>query len=101
MQATNLEDMEKDLLVEVETEIEKLKYYLEELDETIEEGDFVEIEVTQNRTTARQNRPKAHEQSVRDLGHQEALHDKKQEMWEKKFHRVEDDLEENRIRENR
>ena len=52
MQAANLEDTEKDLLAEVEKEIEKLEYYLEESDEMIEEGDFVEIEVTHNRTTA-------------------------------------------------
>ena len=48
----NLEDTEKELLAEVEKEIEKLKYYLEESDEMIEEGDFREIEVTHNRTTA-------------------------------------------------
>lgn len=47
-----MEDTEKDLLVQVDKEIEKLKYYLEESDEIIEEGDFVEIEVTHNRTTA-------------------------------------------------
>ena len=52
MQAANLEDTEKDLLAEVEKEIEKLEYYLEESDVMIEEGDFVEIEVTHNRTTA-------------------------------------------------
>ena len=52
MQAANLEDTEKGLLAEVEEEIEKLEYYLEESDEMIEEGDFVEIEVTHNRTTA-------------------------------------------------
>ena len=52
MQAANLEDSEKDLLAEVEKEIEKLKYYLEESDEIFEEGDFVEIEVTHNRMTA-------------------------------------------------
>ena len=52
MQAANLEDSEKDLLAEVEKEIEKLKYYLEESDEIIEFRDFVEIEVTHNRTTA-------------------------------------------------
>ena len=38
MQAANLEDSEKDLLAEVEKEIDKLKYYLEESDEIIEEG---------------------------------------------------------------
>ena len=48
MQAANLEDTEKDLLTEVEKEIEKLQYYLEESDEMIKEGDFVEIEVTHN-----------------------------------------------------
>ena len=48
MQGLNLEDMEKDLLAEVKKEIEKLKYYLEESDEIIEEGDFIEIEVTHN-----------------------------------------------------
>jgi len=47
-----LEDTEKGLLTEVEKEIEKLKYYLEESDEIIKEGDFIEIEVTHNRTTA-------------------------------------------------
>lgn len=52
MQAVNLEDTEKDLLAKVEKEIEKLKYYLAESDEMIEEGDFVEVEVTHNRTTA-------------------------------------------------
>lgn len=52
MQGANSEDTEKALLAEVEKEIEKLKYYLEESDEIIEEGDFVEIEVTHNRTTA-------------------------------------------------
>ena len=52
MQAANLEDREKDLLAEVEKEIEKLKYYLEESNEIIEQEDFVEIEVTHKRTTA-------------------------------------------------
>lgn len=52
MQGANSEDTEKALLAEVEKEIEKVKYYLEESDEIIEEGDFVEIEVTHNRTTA-------------------------------------------------
>ena len=52
MQAANLEDREKDLLAEVEKEIEKLKYYLEEWNEIIEQEDFVEIEVTRKRTTA-------------------------------------------------
>ena len=47
-----MEDTEKGLLTKVEKEIEKLKYYLEELDEIIKEGDFIEIEVTHNRTTA-------------------------------------------------
>ena len=51
MQGANLEDTEKDLLAEVEKEIEKLKYYLEESDEIIEERDFVETEVTHNLTT--------------------------------------------------
>ena len=46
-----MEETEKDLLAEVE-KIEKLKYYLEESDEIIEEGDFVEIEITLNRTTS-------------------------------------------------
>ena len=32
------------------------------------------------------DRKKAHEQSVRDLGRQEALRDKEREMWEEKFH---------------
>ena len=32
------------------------------------------------------DRRKAHEQSVRDLGRQEALRDKEREMWEEKFH---------------
>ena len=52
MQGANLEDTEKDLLAKVEKEIENLKYYLEEADQIIEEGDFIEIEVTHNRTTA-------------------------------------------------
>ena len=52
MKVANLEGTEKDLLAKVDKEIEKLKYYLEESDEIIEEGDFVEIEVTHNRTTA-------------------------------------------------
>ena len=52
MQGANLEDTEKGLLTEVEKEIEKLKYYLEESGEIIKEGDFIEIEVTHNRTTA-------------------------------------------------
>ena len=52
MQEANLEDTAKNLPAEVEREIEKLKYYSEETDEIIEEGDFVEIEVTHNRTTA-------------------------------------------------
>ena len=52
MQGGNLEDTEKDLLAEVEKEIEKLKYYLEDSDVIIEEGDFIEIEVTHNRMTA-------------------------------------------------
>ena len=42
MQGANLEDTEKGLLTKVEKEIEKLKYYLEELDEIIKEGDFIE-----------------------------------------------------------
>ena len=56
MQGANSEDTEKALLAEVKKEIEKLKYYLEESDEIIEEGDFVEIEVTHNRTTAIHNK---------------------------------------------
>ena len=54
MQGANSEDTEKELLAEVEEEIEKVKYYmyLKESEEIIEEGDFVEIEVTHNRTTA-------------------------------------------------
>ena len=52
MEGANLEDTEKDLLAEVEKEIEKLKYYPEESDEIIEEGDFIEIKVSHNRTTA-------------------------------------------------
>ena len=52
MEAANLEDTERDLLAEVEKEIEKLKYYLEESEEMIEEGDFGAVEVTHNRTTA-------------------------------------------------
>ena len=52
MRGANLEDTENDLLAEVEKEIEKLKYYREELDEIIKEGDFVEIVVTHNRTKA-------------------------------------------------
>ena len=52
MEGANLEDTEKYLLAEVEKEIEKLKYYLEQSDEIIEEGDFIEIEVTHNQTTA-------------------------------------------------
>ena len=48
----NLEDTEKGLLTKVEKEIERLKYYLEESDEITKEGDFIEIEVTDNRTTA-------------------------------------------------
>ena len=52
MQAGNLEDREKDLLAEVTKEIEKLKYYLEESNEIIEQEDFVEIKVTHKRTTA-------------------------------------------------
>ena len=47
-----MEDTEKDLLAKVEKEIENLKYYLEEADQIIKEGDFIEIEVTHNRTTA-------------------------------------------------
>lgn len=47
-----MEDREKDLLAEVEKEIGKLKYYLEESNEIIEQEDFVEIEVTHKRTTA-------------------------------------------------
>jgi len=52
MQGANLEDTEKALLAEVEKEIDKLKYYLEESYKIIKEGDFIEIEVTHNRTTA-------------------------------------------------
>ena len=52
MEGANSEDTEKELLAEVEKEIEKLEYYLEESDELIEEGDFVEIEVIHNRMTA-------------------------------------------------
>ena len=157
-----MEDTEKELVTEVEKEIEKLKYYLEESDEMIEEGDFVEIEVTHNRTTAihdklcnliahvqelkiergieiaraiRQwkkdtkekfapwtlqmekienaisqrrkeiqdeiDRKKAQEQSVRDLRRQEELRDKRGNVGRKVSRRVEDDREENRIRENR
>ena len=44
MQGENLEDTEEGLLALVEKEIEKLKYYQEESDEIIKEGDFIEIE---------------------------------------------------------
>ncbi|XP_068684848.1 uncharacterized protein [Montipora foliosa] len=43
MEGANLEDTEKDLLAEVEKEIEKLKYYLEESDEIMEERDFIHL----------------------------------------------------------
>ena len=56
MNRANSADTEKDLLAEGEKEIEKRKYYLEELDEIIEERDFVEIEVTHNQMTAIHNK---------------------------------------------
>ena len=48
----NLEEPERILQAEIDKEIEKLQYYLEESDKLIQEGDFVEIEVINKRTNA-------------------------------------------------
>ena len=67
MQGANLEDTEKGLLAEFEKEIEKLKYYLKESDKIIKEGDFIEIEVTHNQTTA------IHDKLCNLIGHVQEL----------------------------
>lgn len=54
--AGNLEDAERQLQAEIDKEIEKLKYYLEQTDELIVEGDFVEIEVVNKRTKVIHNK---------------------------------------------
>jgi predicted house-cleaning noncanonical NTP pyrophosphatase (MazG superfamily) len=46
------ETAEKQKEVEKDKEIEKLKYYLEPIDDIIEEGDYAEIEVVKKRTDA-------------------------------------------------
>ena len=46
------ETVEKQKEVEIDKEIEKLKYYLEPIDDIIEEGDYAEIEVVKKRTDA-------------------------------------------------
>jgi uncharacterized protein YqgV (UPF0045/DUF77 family) len=46
------ETAEKQKEVEIDKEIEKLKYYLEPIDDIIEEGDYAEIEVVKKRTDA-------------------------------------------------
>ena len=44
------EETEEKLKLEIDKEIEKLKYYLEQADDIIKEGDFGEIEVINKRT---------------------------------------------------
>ena len=44
------EETEEKLKLEIDKEIEKLKYYLEQADDIIKEGDFCEIEVINKRT---------------------------------------------------
>ena len=46
------EAIEKQLEVEINKEIEKLKYYLETIDESIADGDSEELKLTSKRTTA-------------------------------------------------
>ena len=46
------EQTEESLQLEINKEIEKLKYYVENVDETINEGDFNEIKIINNRATA-------------------------------------------------
>jgi hypothetical protein len=46
------EQIEESLQLEIKKEIEKLKYYVENADETINEGDFNEIKIINNRATA-------------------------------------------------
>ena len=46
------EQTEESLQLEIKKEIEKLKYYVENADETINEGDFNEIKIINNRATA-------------------------------------------------
>ena len=46
------EQTEESLQLEINKEIEKLKYYVENADETINEGDFNEIKIINNRATA-------------------------------------------------
>lgn len=48
----NLEESERKLQAEIDKGIEKLKYYLEESDELIQEGDFVAIEGIHKRANA-------------------------------------------------
>ncbi|KAJ7336045.1 hypothetical protein OS493_013420 [Desmophyllum pertusum] len=87
--AENVEDAERQLQAEIDNEIEKLKYYLEETDELIEEGDFVEIEVVmsqrQKEIEDESERKKADEQRVRELERQEEFRDQERQMWQEKF----------------
>ena len=46
------EQTEESLQLEINKEIEKLKYYVENADETINEGDFNEIKIINSRATA-------------------------------------------------
>jgi adenylate cyclase class IV len=46
------EQIVESLQLEIKKEIEKLKYYVENADETINEGDFNEIKIINNRATA-------------------------------------------------
>ena len=46
------ETAEKQKEVEIDKEIEKLKYYLEPIDDIIEEGDYAGIEIVKKRTDA-------------------------------------------------
>lgn len=47
-----MEETEEKLIVDITKEIDKLKYYAEQTDETIEEGDLNEIRTINSRTTA-------------------------------------------------
>lgn len=51
-ESTVPEETEKQLELEINNEIEKLKYYLEQADDISKEGDFGEVEVINKRTTA-------------------------------------------------
>ena len=43
---------EQSLQLEINKEIEKLKYYMDNADETIEDGDLMEIKITKERSAA-------------------------------------------------